>query len=215
MDIRKIIQEEISKVIWTNPNFNMEWEEAKRYPEFIEMGKDKYMEKAHEGYKIMYNEIKDELGNVDLEFDTLEPSKIDRFKKNYSIGKMEMPIVVKFTDGYDLMAGNTRLSGMVNKGEDVPLWVIDMTTLNESEFDWVKDIVGDVERTPLDNIRMPKVGEKLKLNSPFLKKDETGIMTITNVSNDMVNFERDGHTYSFEIEQFLDGVDSDITTYQN
>ncbi len=122
------------------PNFDFEWDEALRYREFEDMGKEAWINLAKDGYMVKYSEIKDVLGNVNLDFDTLEKPKKERFKKAIKIGKMELPIVVKFSDeDYDLIAGNTRLSGLVGKGVDAPLWVVDLTNngddSEESEID--------------------------------------------------------------------------------
>ena len=119
------------------PNFDFEWDEALRYREFEDMGKEGWINLAKDGYMTKYSEIKDVLGNVDLDFDTLEEPKKERFKQSIKLGKMELPIVVKFSDeDYDLIAGNTRLSGLIGKGVDAPLWVVDLTKSNsESEID--------------------------------------------------------------------------------
>jgi hypothetical protein len=107
------------------PNFDLEWEEAIRYPEFEEMGKEKWLDLAAGGYLIKYSEIKGMLGNVDLRFDSLEEPKKLRFQRAIREGRVELSIVVKFSDQYyDLMSGNTRLAGLVRMGIDPPLWVI-------------------------------------------------------------------------------------------
>lgn len=118
------------------PNFDFEWDEALRYREFEDMGKEGWINLAKKGYVTKYSEIKDVLGNVNLDFDTLEEPKKERFKKSIKIGKMELPIVVKFSDiDYDLIAGNTRLSGLVGKGVDAPLWVVDLSNDYDYELD--------------------------------------------------------------------------------
>lgn len=115
------------KLTYTKPNFENEWEEAARYPEFIEIGKEGWIKLAKDGYITKYSKIKDVLGNVDLDFDSLEQPKKERFNKALEQGKIELPIVVKFNDqDYDLVAGNTRLSGLVNKGIDPTLWVVEL-----------------------------------------------------------------------------------------
>ncbi len=123
------ILKEISnfKIIYTRPNFVYEWEEATRYPEFEEMGREGWLKIAKTGYITQYSKIKDVLGNVDLYFDGLEEPKKERFNKAFETGKIELPIVVKFNDNdYDLVAGNTRLSGLVNKGIDPSVWVVQL-----------------------------------------------------------------------------------------
>lgn len=123
ISLLEILRSTIKYVI---PKFAFEWEEATRYPEFEELGKDGWVDLASRGYTVKWSEIRDFLGNVDLDFRSLEPAKVERFKKAYANGIIEMPIAVKFSDSdYDLVAGNTRLSGLVNMGEDPTLWVVE------------------------------------------------------------------------------------------
>jgi hypothetical protein len=121
----------LSKLIpitYTQPDFEREWMEAMRYPEFVDVGKNGWIEIASKGYTIPYKAIKNVLGNVDLEFDTLEQPKKERFLKAIKTHTIETPIVVKFSDtDYDLVAGNTRLSGLVKYGYNPKLWVVDLS----------------------------------------------------------------------------------------
>ena len=122
----------ILEVQYKKPNFEFEWEEAVRYPEFKKMGKEGWLKIAEKGSTIKYSEIKDVLGNVDLKFDDLEKEKKKRFKSSYESGTVESPIAVKFSDkDYDLIGGNTRLSGLVNNGEDPTIWIVDISNLKE------------------------------------------------------------------------------------
>lgn len=137
------ITEETKQIKYTNPNFNKEWEEAERYDEFVEMGKQKWIEVANKGKAVSYSSIKDKLGNVDLKFDKLEEPKKQRFNAAYEKGVIEMSIAVKFDDNdYDLVAGNTRVAGLVKNGIDPKIWIVDISnqTLNEaidsSKFDF-------------------------------------------------------------------------------
>jgi hypothetical protein len=125
----------MNTIKFTKPNFDNEWMEAIRYPEFKEMGKDKWIELANGGSIEKYNEIKDILGNVDLDFDNLEQPKKERFIQALSNKKIEAPIAVKFSNNdYDLVAGNTRLSGLVNNGiTDFPIWIVDVSYLMETK----------------------------------------------------------------------------------
>lgn len=130
------ILKEIKSIQYTPPNFNYEWEEeAVRYPEFKKMGKAKWIEVAKGGYTTQYSKIKDILGNVDLDFDTLNQAKKERFKQAFEKGKIEIPIVVKFSDNdYDLVAGNTRLAGLVKNGIDPKLWIIDISDKTNTSY---------------------------------------------------------------------------------
>ena len=132
MKYLKIFEDFIAdKISYLLPNFEYEWEEAARYPEFVEIGKDGWLEKASAGYTTNYSKIKETLGNVDLNFDSLEEPKKERFKKAFQSKTVEMPIAVKFSEtDYDLVAGNTRLSGLVNAGLDPKIWIVDISDLN-------------------------------------------------------------------------------------
>jgi hypothetical protein len=120
---------------YLKPNFKHEWPEALRYREFEKMGEDKWIERASKDFEISnYNSIKSVLTNVDLDFDTLDKEKKKRFEKDFKKGKVEIPIVVKFSDtDYDLLGGNTRLAGLISKGINPKLWVVDMTKKKEKE----------------------------------------------------------------------------------
>ena len=125
---------ENKQINYTNPNFNTEWEEAIRYPEFKEMGKDGWLKIANQGKPVSYSSIKDKLGNVDLDFEGLEEPKKQRFLDAFKKGTIEMPIAVKFSDSdYDLIAGNTRLSGLVKNGIDSKIWIVDISNIQEKK----------------------------------------------------------------------------------
>jgi len=120
---------------YLKPNIDHEWMEALRYREFEKMGKDGWKDIASNDYDITnYNKIKDVLKNVDLDFDTLEDEKKKRFNKSFKKGEVEIPMVVKFGDNdYHLLGGNTRLAGLIEKGINPKLWVVDMTKKKKEE----------------------------------------------------------------------------------
>ena len=110
---------EAKEIKYTKPNFANEWEEALRYPEFEDMGKEEWLKIASQGKPESFSKIKNILGNVDLDFESLEEPKKERFKQAFEKGVIEMSIAVKFGDkDYDLVAGNTRLSGLVKNEID-------------------------------------------------------------------------------------------------
>lgn len=128
LSLKNILKEIGKKISYENPDFDKEWNEALRYREFEKMGKKKWIEIAKKGYVTNYSSIKDVLGNVDLDFDSLDKDKRGRFKSNFKKGVIEMPIAVKFSDAdYDLVAGNTRTSGLVKNGIDPKIWVVDIS----------------------------------------------------------------------------------------
>ena len=114
---------------YSKPNFEHEWSEALRYREFEKMGKDGWLKKASKDFEISnFKSIEDVLNNVDLDYDTLEDEKKERFEKSFEEGKVEIPMAVKFSDtNYDLLGGNTRLAGLIKKGINPKIWVVDMT----------------------------------------------------------------------------------------
>jgi len=114
---------------YSKPNFEHEWSEALRYREFEKMGKDGWLEKASKDFEISnFKSIENILNNVDLDFDTLEDEKKERFDKSFEKGDVEIPMAVKFSDtDYDLLGGNTRLAGLIKKGINPKIWVVDMT----------------------------------------------------------------------------------------
>lgn len=137
---KELSNEEISEEIkYNNPNLENEWEEAVRYPELGNLGKEGWIELAKKGSITNYSSIKDKLGNVDLEFDSLEQDKKERFNNAFKKGVIELPIAVKFNDNdYDLVAGNTRLSGLVKNQIDPKIWIVDISDINEGVHDPVK-----------------------------------------------------------------------------
>ena len=100
---------------YLKPNLDYEWREALRYREFEKMGKKGWIEVASNKYTIIsYSKIRKVLGNVDLDYDGLEPEKKKRFEEAFKKGEIEIPMAVKFSDNdYDLLGGNTRLSGLI------------------------------------------------------------------------------------------------------
>jgi len=123
-------------ITYSKPNFAEEWKEAERYPEFKEMGKQGWINIAKKGYVTSYSKIKNILGNVDLNFDGLEGPKKQRFQDAFKKGTIEMSIAVKFSDNdYDLVAGNTRLSGQVKNNIDPKIWIVDISNLQENYAD--------------------------------------------------------------------------------
>ena len=127
ISLKSLLSEE-QTIRYIHPNFDSEWEEAERYPEFVEMGRLDWIKRGKSGYVTNFNSIKDMLGNVDLDFNSLHPKKVKFVKQYINDGLVEYPIVVKFSDtDYDLVAGNTRLSGLVHYGYDPKLWVVDIS----------------------------------------------------------------------------------------
>jgi hypothetical protein len=121
---------------YLQPNIEHEWEEALRYREFEKMGKDGWMDIASNNYTIIsYSKIKNVLGNVDLDYDSLNHEKKKRFEEALRKGEIEIPMAVKFNNhDYDLLGGNTRLAGLIRLNIDPKIYVVDLTKSEEGEF---------------------------------------------------------------------------------
>jgi hypothetical protein len=139
--VKEIVRDNnyVKEIKYDTPNFEEEWKEAIRYPEFQKMGKEQWFKISKQGKPIQYSKIKDVLGNVDLDFNSLEEPKKQRFVSAFKKGIIEMPIVVKFQDNdYDLVAGNTRLAGLIQNRIDPKIWVVDITHLSENIHDPIR-----------------------------------------------------------------------------
>lgn len=136
------------------PNFEYEWGEAERYPFFAKRGINKWIEIAKSGKPVKVNsKTVANINNTDAAdpnaFDSLEDDKKERFLKAYAHGEIEMPIVMVDPDGkLELIAGNTRLTGMLGKQDSTQVWLIsarhlkEITTSNEGmdvgSSDWFR-----------------------------------------------------------------------------
>ncbi len=111
------------------PNFDFEWDEAKRYPEFEKIGKEKWIKLAKKGkiFTLTQEDIQD-VNNTDAgdigAFKKLELVKqirvIDKIKK----GEYELPIIAMYSDGWlELIGGNTRLTAMIASQGKAKVWV--------------------------------------------------------------------------------------------
>lgn len=131
------IQENVQSLKYTTPKFEEEWKEARRYPEFKRLGKDKWIEIAKTGKPITITSAKD-INNTDANtpelFKTLNPEKQARALAQLEAGSVEMPIVALYSDGYkELLAGNTRLTAMMAQNGKATVWQFNVPDeLNEN-----------------------------------------------------------------------------------
>jgi hypothetical protein len=113
---------------YTKPNPKAEWPEAFRYRIFERMGFEAWVKLIKKGKSCYFSQIDELTGNVDLDYDSLDKDKKARFEKAYKSGEVEMPVVVRFKKyKFDLVGGNTRLAGLVSKGYNPKVWVIDIS----------------------------------------------------------------------------------------
>ena len=128
------LAESAKSIQFRKPNFDAEWGEAERYPEFKKIGKDNWIDLAKQGKPVtvdnaMSNKINNtEAGEKDRDqFDKLDSSKRDRFVKDLVNNNIELPIIARYSDGYlELVGGNTRLTGMMSQIGQGKAWVFDV-----------------------------------------------------------------------------------------
>ena len=111
---------------FVKPQFDREWDEAARYPEFVKIGKEAWIELASKGKAVEITDASDinntEAADPDA-FSTLDSAKQKRALAQLERGVVEMPIVAVYSDGYkELIGGNTRLTAMMAKDGKATVW---------------------------------------------------------------------------------------------
>jgi predicted nucleotidyltransferase/GNAT superfamily N-acetyltransferase/5'(3')-deoxyribonucleotidase len=115
-----------------SPNFNREWDEATRYPEFVNLGKKKWIELVSKGKPVTVTRKNvNKINNTDAadpnSFKLLDPEKQKRALAQLSNGDVEMPIVARYSDGYlELIGGNTRLTAQMAKDGQAKVWLFNV-----------------------------------------------------------------------------------------
>jgi hypothetical protein len=164
------MQENVQSLKYSTPKFEEEWKEARRYPEFKRLGKNKWVELAKTGKPVRITSAKD-INNTDAHtpslFKTLNPDKQERALAQLEAGNVEMPIVALYSDGYkELLAGNTRLTAMMSKNGEATVWQFNVPDeLNEnasySQHIDVKQKIKELTQHMLDKgmniVPLPKV----------------------------------------------------------
>lgn len=123
----------VEPITYTMPNFHAEYEEATRYDNFKGMSPEEWVNFAKKGKIINITQgMLPHINNTDAtsiesakqSFNALEPDKIKRFHQSLKSSTIEMPII--FDDGghYELLGGNTRLTGLVANGVMPKVWLI-------------------------------------------------------------------------------------------
>ena len=114
------------KVKYAEPQFDVEWEEAERYPEFRKIGKEAWIELAKKGKAVTIKSAKG-INNTDAadpdSFKSLDAVKQGRALDQLKSGTVEMPIVAVYSDGWkELIGGNTRLTAMLAQTGRATVW---------------------------------------------------------------------------------------------
>jgi hypothetical protein len=112
-------------VIYVEPNFDAEFEEAQRYPEF--QSKQEWLDAAKRGMPVSWSELNGFVKNHDDNIDNLDPEKVDRVETSILRDKVEYPIVGRWPNGQlELIAGNTRVAMLKHLGHDPMVWLMDV-----------------------------------------------------------------------------------------
>ena len=111
---------------FVKPQFDVEWDEAVRYPEFEKIGKEAWIKLAKKGKAVTIKSAKD-INNTDAadpnSFKSLDKNKQARALAQLKSGDVEMPIVAVYSDGYkELVGGNTRLTAMMAQNGEATVW---------------------------------------------------------------------------------------------
>jgi GNAT superfamily N-acetyltransferase/5'(3')-deoxyribonucleotidase len=166
--IRKLMDYIDESVNYVKPQFDVEWEEANRYPYLEKLGPEGWEELAKSGREVsVTNDSVKKIGNTGADgsesLDDLEPDKVARLKQAMELGTIEMPIVVKQPDGsLELVAGNTRLIGLISTQSKANVWLIDASRLTEAFKPHMmydpKTGEGKMAKVEDDHLRMKKMG---------------------------------------------------------
>jgi|SaaInlV_100m_DNA_2_1039680.scaffolds.fasta_scaffold20069_1 hypothetical protein len=122
-----------SYITFTEPNFDFEWKAAKKYVEFLNLGKEDWIILAKSGKIIEYNEINiKRINNTNASKPETFESELctDRQRralKQLNDGNVELPIIAQYNDGWlELVGGNTRLTAMFRKFGKGSVWQFDV-----------------------------------------------------------------------------------------
>ena len=115
-----------------SPDFDREWDEATRYPEFVKLGKEKWIELVSKGKPVTVTRKNvNKINNTDAadpkSFKLLDPEKQKRALAQLATGDVEMPIIARYSDGYlELIGGNTRLTAQMAKDGQAKVWLFNV-----------------------------------------------------------------------------------------
>jgi GNAT superfamily N-acetyltransferase len=138
----------------SSPNFNREWDEATRYPEFVNLGKKKWIELVSKGKPVTVTRKNvNKINNTDAadpnSFKLLDPEKQKRALAQLANGDVEMPIVARYSDGYlELIGGNTRLTAQMAKDGQAKVWLFNVP---EELTQGVAEGLTEIENMPARN----------------------------------------------------------------
>ena len=125
-----------ARIRYTMPNAKREYDEAGRYLELKNLTVQQWELLVSTGRPVEITpEFLASIGNstaidqatATRDFPELEAEKRTRVTQQLKSGSIEMPIVLKNGDTYDLLSGNTRLTALVKAGISPTVLVVDIT----------------------------------------------------------------------------------------
>ena len=125
------------------PNFKNEWGEntdpdnkkkSSVYREFSRLGKSEWIKLVKKGKMVKLTfaqahpmKVENTEAGMTNAFNKLDKPKRERAMKQVDSGKMELSILAKYSDGFKfLVAGNTRLTAMMEAFGEVYVWQFDV-----------------------------------------------------------------------------------------
>jgi len=142
MKKKKIGSKEIG-MQFGKPNFSNEWGENTDptnkknhsvYREFSRLGKSEWIKLVKKGKMVKLTfaqahpmKVENTEAGMTNAFNKLDKPKRERAMKQVDSGKMELSILAKYSDGFKfLVAGNTRLTAMMEAFGEVYIWQFDV-----------------------------------------------------------------------------------------
>ncbi len=173
---------EDERINYKVPNFEYEWEEAQRYPEFRKIGKEAWIKLAGKGKAVTIYSAKD-INNTDAaepnSFKRLDKIKQVRALDQLKSGTVEMPIVAVYSDGWkELIGGNTRLTAMMTQNREATIWMFSVPDeITEALKEDGRIVKGVNTTVDIDVNEIPRQAKKFRnkvdINGfpPFLRTD--------------------------------------------
>ena len=201
-------------ISYDDPQFDVEWEEANRYPYLEKLGPEGWEELAKTGraVRVTKDSVKN-IGNTGADgsesLDDLEPEKVARLKQAMDSGTVEMPIVVKQPDGsLELIAGNTRLIGLISTQGEAQVWLVDASKKVELDEMTLARLKGKIFGKIMSRDKKEKLRQMIK---------DKGISTVSKmfgISNRELE-ELAGGQFAVEVKEGVGRIVKGVNTTQD
>lgn len=113
---------------YLKPNFQNEWQNAEKMPEFQGMKKKEWADFAAQGYQTKLNDVIDSIQKLD--FCDICPKKRAIVQGQIADGELEIPVLAKLDeDKYEVISGKTRICELLKKNLNPPVWIVDLSSL--------------------------------------------------------------------------------------